>query len=339
MTVATAPANMVNRPFAGALVDYAMRNERVVCVTNDLTKSVEADLFRDKFPERYFSLGMAEQNLAGVLSGLAREGFEPFYPSFAVFTTRRPYEQILLNIAYPNLPVRLMGFLPGLTTPGGVTHQATDDLSLMCALPNMTVFSLSDATDVEGLPALLSGITGPVYCRLPRGEVPRLFDQPLRFNEARLVAKGSDVLLLSTGAATRETISASVALASMGIQAHHLSISTLKPFTDPAVPEALREIGLVVTVENHLTRGGLGTAVAEVIADGRIDAGLRRVGIRDTFTHGGSPDYLFRYYQIDAEGVVGACGEVLGVDVKPAIDKLGALSVEDRRQQADSEAL
>ena len=155
----------VSRPFAPVLVDYALRNERVVCVTNDLTRSAEADLFRETFPDRYFSLGMAEQNLVGVLSGLAREGLEPFYTSFGVFVTRRPYEQIALNVAYPNLPVRLIGFLPGITTPGGVTHQATDDLSLMTGLPNMTVLCLADATDIETFTGALPDIAGP--CVLP----------------------------------------------------------------------------------------------------------------------------------------------------------------------------
>ena len=305
----------VRRPFASVLVDYARRNERVVCVTNDLTRSVEADLFRETFPDRYFSLGMAEQNLVGVLSGLAREGLEPFYPSFSVFATRRPYEQIALNVAYPNLPVRLIGFLPGITTPGGVTHQATDDISLMAGLPNMTVLCLADATDVETFTAALPDIAGPAYCRLPRGEVPRYFEEPFRFNAARLLSKGDDLTVLSTGATTEHAIGSCAALAAAGVGVTHLNVSTLKPFTDPQVLESIARTGTAITVENHLTCGGLGTAVAELIAEHGLGATLRKVGIRDTFTHGGRAAYLFAYYRIDAAAIVEVANGLLGLSV------------------------
>ncbi|MDA3039257.1 MAG: transketolase [Actinomycetota bacterium] len=306
----------VERPFAKALVDYAGRNERVVCVTNDLTKSVEADLFRETFPDRYFSLGMAEQNLAGVLSGLAREGLEPVYPSFSVFATRRPYEQILLNIAYPNLPVRLIGFLPGITTPGGVTHQANDDVALMRGMPNMTVLSLADATDVETLTGVLAEIDGPVFCRSPRGNVPRLFDDPLRFGHARRLSSGSDLTVISSGATTEHSIRACAAIGDAGISVSHLNVSTLKPFTDELVIETLANGAPVITAENHLRSGGLGTAVAELIADHGLGARLHRVGIRDTFTHGGRPEYLFAHYEIDDVAIVNAANELLGSSVQ-----------------------
>ncbi|MEQ8716393.1 MAG: transketolase C-terminal domain-containing protein [Acidimicrobiales bacterium] len=296
-------------------MDYARRNPRVVCVTNDLTKSVEADLFRETFPDRYFSLGMAEQNLVGVLSGLAREGLEPFYPSFSVFVTRRPYEQIALNIAYPNLPVRLIGFLPGLTTPGGVTHQATDDLSLMTTLPNMTVLSLADATDVETFTDSLPAIDGPVFCRMPRGEVPRFFDEPFRLGHARVLSEGADICVLSTGAAAPHAARACETLSAGGVAVAHLVISTLKPFDDLRVTEAIADSPATITVENHLTRGGLGTAVAELMAEAGIRTTLRRVGIRDTFTHGGRPPYLFAHYGIDAIAVIRAANGLLGTSM------------------------
>ena len=311
----------VTRPFAHAFAAYGRQNNRVVSVTNDLTRSSEADVFRAELPDRSYSLGMAEQNLVGVLSGLAREGLEPFYTSFAVFTTRRPYEQIALNVAYPNLPVRLMGFLPGITTPGGVTHQATDDLGLMRNLPNMTVLELADATDVETFWPAVEALPGPLYCRVPRGEVPRLFTQPFELDRVRSLSAGEDLTVLSIGAAVSHASRAVEMLRSTGMGVAHLVVSTLKPFSDEEVLRSIARSGRVITVENHLVAGGLGTAVAEVVAESGLNATLRRVGIADTFTHGGSPDYLFGYYGIDTAGIIQAARALLanpldGIDLE-----------------------
>lgn len=301
----------VTRPFAHAFAAYGRQNDRVVSVTNDLTRSSEADVFRTELPDRSYSLGMAEQNLVGVLSGLAREGLEPFYTSFAVFTTRRPYEQIALNVAYPNLPVRLMGFLPGITTPGGVTHQAIDDLALMRNLPNMTVLELADATDVETFWGTVEALPGPLYCRVPRGEVPRLFTEPFELDRVRSLTTGDDLTVVSIGAAVSHASGAIELLRSTGLGVTHLVVSTLKPFGDEEVLRSIERSGRVITVENHLVTGGLGTAVAEVIAELGLNATLRRVGIADTFTHGGSPDYLFGYYGIDTSGIIRAARELV----------------------------
>lgn len=302
----------VTRPFAHAFAAYGRQNNRVVSVTNDLTRSSEADLFRSELPDRSYSLGMAEQNLVGVLSGLAREGLEPIYTSFAVFTTRRPYEQIALNVAYPNLPVRLMGFLPGITTPGGVTHQATDDLALMRNLPNMTVLELADATDVETFWGTVEALPGPLYCRVPRGEVARLFTEPFELDRVRSVSAGDDLTVLSMGAAVPHASKAIELMRSSGLSVAHLVVSTLKPFDDEEVPRCISRSGRVITVENHLVSGGLGTAVAEVIAESGLNATLRRIGIADTFTHGGTPGYLFGYYGIDTAAIIRAARVLLG---------------------------
>lgn len=301
MNTPSAPTR--SKPYGEAFRAYGHRRESAVCVTNDLTVSCEADLFRDEFPDRYFSLGMAEQNLVGVLAGLAREGLQPFYPTFSVFGTRRPYEQIALSVAYPALPVRIIGFLPGLTTPGGVTHQSTDDIALMSQLPNMTVLEVADATEATTVLDIIDEISGPVFCRMPRGQVPVLFDTPMQFNTARSMADGDELLLISTGAATEVTMAARELLSAAGVSAGHLHVSTLKPFTDPLVQQRLSQAKHVVTVENHLIRGGLGTAVAETIAEGGFGAHLHRIGIADTFTHGGSKDYLFQYYGLSAVNV------------------------------------
>ncbi|KGA13472.1 hypothetical protein GM51_19625, partial [freshwater metagenome] len=190
---------VVSKPFAHSLKSHGSVNEKLVVVTNDLTASCEADLFAQAFPDRHISAGMAEQAIIATLSGLSDEDLYPLYPSFAVFTTRRPYEQIALTIAYPAKKVRLFGFLPGLTTPGGVTHQAIDDLGLMTQLPNMTVLEAADATDMSTILDAIRDIPGPVYARGLRGEVPQLFKEPLVVGQSRDIFPGEQVVVLATG--------------------------------------------------------------------------------------------------------------------------------------------
>ena len=199
---------VVSRPHARNLVRWAKDRPEVIVLSADLTSSCEANDFRDTYPDRFFSLGMAEQNMMGFAGGLAREGFRPYVHTFAVFITRRPFDQVAMSIAYPNLPVRLVGFLPGITTPGGVTHQAVDDVALMRQVPNMTVLECGDATDVESVLDVAESIDGPVYIRMLRGDVPRLFagNEPMKLGRARVLSKGTDVALITTGICTGEAL-------------------------------------------------------------------------------------------------------------------------------------
>jgi transketolase len=306
------------KPYGAAFTEYSRTHEDVMCVTNDLTASCEADEFRATFPQRYFSLGMAEQNLVGTLAGMAREGFTPFYPTFSVFATRRPYEQIALSVAYPALRVRIVGFLPGLTTPGGVTHQSIDDIALMSQLPNMTVLEVGDATEARSVLDVMDAIDGPVFLRMLRGQVPVLFDSPMRFNQARELAVGDDVLVLSSGVQTEAAMRVVADARSAGVQAGLLHISTLKPFSDPLVVERLSTAKTVITFENHLVRGGLGTSVAEVMAENAISARLKRIGVQDTFTHGGGKDYLLSYYGLDERALATAVQDITGARLSSA---------------------
>lgn len=300
-------------PFATALVDYARDRPSVACVTNDLTSSCEADGFRAAFPDRFFALGMAEQNLIGVAAGMAREGLEVIYPTFGVFATRRPYEQIAMSVAYPALPVRLIGFLPGLMTPGGPTHQAIDDLGLMSLLPNMTVIELADATDVETVWSTFDVVRGPIYCRMLRGEVPRLFDTPFELGRMRRLRDGDAALVISSGIMVETVADATERLAAAGIAAGHVHVSTLKPFDDEALVDAIAHAGAgVVTVENHLVAGGLGSAVATVIAERGLAVRLTRLGLQDTFAHGGTRPYLMGYYGLAAADIVEAVERLVG---------------------------
>jgi hypothetical protein len=168
-------------------------------------------------PDRFLSLGMAEQNMIGVAAGLAREGFTPLVHTFGVFLTRRVYDQVAMSVAYPNLRVRLLGFLPGLTTRGGVTHQAIDDVALMRVLPNMTVLGTGDATEVETVLDVADTVPGPLYCRVLRGEVPRLFSDPMRLDRVRVLSEGDDLCVVSSGICTEQAMRALAAVGDAGV--------------------------------------------------------------------------------------------------------------------------
>ena len=298
---------IVARPHVRNLVRFAEGRPEILVLSADLTASCEADAFRDACPDRFLSIGMAEQTLISMAGGLAREGFRPFVHTFAVFLCRRPFDQVAMSIAYPNLPVRLLGFLPGITTPGGVTHQATDDLALMRVLPNMTVLECGDATDVESALQVADSVAGPVYVRMLRGQVPRLFSasQPMRLGTARVLAKGRDVVVLSSGICTAEALRAVPLLRRAGVDVGLVHVSTLKPFSDPRVVDVLAGARHgVVSFENHSIIGGLGSATAELMAEQGIRGPLKRLGLQDVYAHGASRPYLMRKYGLDSRALV-----------------------------------
>ncbi|MGH2523592.1 MAG: transketolase family protein, partial [Anaerolineales bacterium] len=290
---------ILSRVHARNFVEWARDKLEVLVLSADLTSSTEMDLFRDTYPDRFFSMGMAEQNMLGFAGGLAREGFIPCVHTFAVFLYRRAYDQVAVSVAYPNLRVRLFGFLPGVTTPGGATHQAIEDIAVLRALPNMTIVEVGDATEVETVLDAIHPVNGPVYVRMLRGEIPRLFDpgEPLRLGQARRLSTGSDITLLSSGICTEEAMRATQVLSERGVSIQHLHVSTLKPFDDLALLEAAAQARYgVITMENHTLLGGLGTAVAEMMAEAGVGKKLVRIGLKDMFLHGASRHYLMREY-------------------------------------------
>ncbi len=319
---------IVTRPHVENFIRWSADKPEVVVLSADLTNSCEVGKWRDTYPERFFSMGMAEQNMLGFAGGLAREGFEPWLHTFAVFLYRRPLDQLQMSIAYPNLKVRLVGFLPGITTPGGVTHQAIDDVAVMRAVPNMSILETGDATEVESVLDVAHAIDGPVYIRMLRGEVPRLFpeDEPFVLDRARVLSMAgetidapTEVLVITSGILTEEALRAVPALRKAGVAVTHLHISTLKPFTDPTVSRALAATtGAVITMENHVVTGGLGSAVAETMAETGTTAPLHRIGLKDTYAHGASQAHLLREYGLDAFSLIrateAALDRHLGID-------------------------
>jgi transketolase len=314
---------IVTRPHQDSFINWAKDRPEVVVLSADLTNSCEVGKWRDTYPDRFFSMGMAEQNMLGFAGGLAREGFEPWLHTFCVFLYRRPLDQLQMSVAYPALPVRLVGFLPGIMTPGGVTHQAIEDIAVLRAVPNMTILEVGDATEAETIFDVAHSIAGPVYIRALRGEVSRIFPQeePFVFNKARVLSEGRDITLLTSGIMTEEALRAVPLLQEKGVQIHHLHISTLKPFTDPLVLDALKKSSSgVITMENHTVVGGLGSAVAEVMAENGIGFRLIRIGIPDTYAHGASQKYLMKELGLDAIALVSSVEKLLGktLDIKPA---------------------
>jgi transketolase len=307
-------AEVVSKPFYHALVGYGRAHSHVAVVTNDLTASCEADGFRDEFPDRHVSAGMAEQALVASLSGMAQEGLYPIYTSFAVFCTRRPYEQVALTLAYPAKKATLVGFLPGLTTPGGVTHQAVDDIGLMTSLPNMTVVEAADATDMETVLDAIHDVPGPTYVRGLRGEVPRLFSDPMVVGRHRRLVDGSDVIVLVSGHLTEAALTVVGELSQDHPGLGLINVSTLKPFDDELLISQLVNAAVVITVENHWKASGLSRIVAGVLSDRHSAARLVSVGVDDTFTHGGSAGYLEDFYGIGATHIRSAVLDALGVE-------------------------
>ncbi len=318
---------MVVRPHVQNFIDWARDKPEVVVLSADLTNSSEVGRWRDAYPDRFFSMGMAEQNMLGFAAGLAREGYTPYIHTFAVFIYRRAYDQLAMSVAYPNLRVRMIGFLPGILTPGGVTHQAIEDVAILRATPNMTVLETGDATEVESVLDVAQAVDGPVYVRMLRGVVPRLFPRtdPMRLDRVRVVAEGSDVALITSGIETEEGMRAVRTLARRGVGVRHLHVSTHKPFDDPEILATLAGARAgIVTAENHTIVGGLGSAVAERIAEAGLGKRLVRIGLRDTYAHGASREHLAREYGLDAIGIVRGVerllGEPLGIDAVDLVD-------------------
>ena len=333
---------IVVRPHVDNFVAWSKDKPEVVVLTADLTNSCEVGPWAATYPDRFFSMKMAEQNMMGFAAGLAREGLEPWIHTFAVFIYRRPYDQLAMSIAYPNLPVRFVGFLPGITTPGGVTHQAIEDLAVLRATPNMTILETADATEVESVLDVAHAVDGPVYIRMLRGEVPRLFprEEPMRLDRVRILREGDDVTVFTSGITTEEALRATGPLADAGVDVTHVHVSTHKPFSDPLILESIRRAKHgVITLENHSIVGGLGSAVAEVIAENGVGTRLLRLGLRDTYAHGASKGYLMKHYGLDAAAVVRGVEDLLGRPTGINDADLETVRVEAVHSLAKAEAL
>lgn len=312
------PYKTALKPYGEALLALARRRPEVLCLGADLTRQTETDIFRDALPERFINAGMAEANMIGIAGGLARAGHVVFVNTFGVFCTRRCYDQIAMAVAYPNLNVKIVGFMPGLSSPGGPSHQAIEDVALMRALPNMTVIDPADALEITQAVTAVADHQGPVYLRLKRGEIPLIFDDDHRLElvKAQVIAGGEhyDVCIVGAGMMIPAVLAAARTLEDNGIAATVINAPVIKPLDKPTIVTAARKSRIVITAENHTIIGGLGSAVAEAIAEAGVAAPLRRIGIEDVFAESGSREFLFSRYGLGTQNIIDAAWRGLTIN-------------------------
>jgi transketolase len=297
-------------PFGHALVELARKRPDVIGMTADLGKYTDLHIFAKQFPDRCYQMGMAEQLLFGAASGLAAEGFTPFATTYAVFASRRAYDFIHQTIAEEDRNVKIACALPGLTSGYGPSHQATEDLALFRAMPNMTVIDPCDALEVEQVVAAVAAHRGPVYMRLLRGQVPVVLDEydyKFELGKARLIRGGKDALIISSGIMTMRALEAAKVLSDDRVEAAVLHVPTIKPLDSETI---LREAGksgrLVIVAENHSVIGGLGEAVAGLLMRSGIHPAFRQIALPDEFLAAGALPTLHDRYGISADAVTKA---------------------------------
>ena len=291
--------------YGEALRDLGAQDERVVVLEADIGKSTRSAIFGDAFPERYFNVGIAEQNEMAVAAGLSSCGKVPFVSTYAVFASMRACEQVRTFVAYPRANVKICPSHGGLT-PGndGPTHQATEDLGIMRTIPNMTVCMPSDATMAYKAVFAAAELEGPLYLRLTRDGIPVIYDDDLdfTFGKAIVLRTGADATIIANGDMVTQALQAARALAAEGVDVTVIDMHTVKPLDESCVIEHCAGKPFVVTVEDHQINGGLGSAVAEVLVE-NCPVPMKRIGLRDTFAESGPYLELLKKYGMDAAAI------------------------------------
>jgi transketolase len=284
------------------LVELGKRHPELLVLDGDLANSTRAELFESAFPERFLQMGIAEQNMMGVAAGLAGVGFVPWLSSFAVFLTSRTLDQLRMVVAQPKLNVKLgAGYAGIMTSKTGKTHQEVEDVAVMRALPNMTVIAPADGPELRGAMAAMMADSSPTYLRLTRDATPVIFDDSHKFEIGKVyvVREGGDITIMSYGPQTTRALAAADLLAGEGISAHVVHVPTIKPLDADAIVAAAEKTGLVLTTEDHNRYGGLGGAVAEVLAQ-RRPTRMRIHGWQDVFGESGDNDALLDKYGLSS---------------------------------------
>lgn len=300
--------------YGKTLAELGEKNGNIVVLDADISKSTNTFHFQKKFPDRFFDVGVAEQNMIGIAAGLATVGFIPFASTFAVFLSMRASEQIRTSVAYPKLNVKIVATNAGVEIAGdGVTHQAIEDLSIMRTIPNMTVISPSDPVTTKKATEAIAQMYGPVYMRLGRQTSSVLHDDDADFEIGKMmrVRDGNDITIIATGNMVEQAIIASDYLKKKGIAARVYDCHTIKPIDADEIIRAAKETNGIVTAEDHNIVGGLGSAVSEVISDSHPVL-VKRVGLNDTFASSGR-DYkkLMSHYNLDSNEIIKKAEELL----------------------------
>lgn len=294
--------------YGQALEALGAARQDVVVLDADLSKSTKTNMFQNKFPERFFNMGIAEQNLMGVAAGFAAAGKVPFASTFAVFATGRAYDQIRNSICYPRLNVKIAATHAGITVgEDGGSHQALEDINLMRGLPNMTVLVPADGPEAYNAVMAAAEVEGPVYIRLGRSAVPTITDPDEAFviGKGKCLREGADVTLIACGMMVAVALDAAELLAAEGVSAAVIDMSTIKPIDRALISEWAGKTGAVVTAEEHNIIGGLGSAVAEVLALDK-PVPMEMVGIEDVFGESGTAAALVEKYGLTEEHIADA---------------------------------
>lgn len=288
-------------------------NERVVALCADLTESTQMHVFRDAFPKRFIEIGIAEQNLVTVASGLARAGKIPFTSSYAAFSPGRNWEQIRTTVTLNNQPVKIVGSHAGVSVgPDGATHQMLEDIALMRVLPNMVVVAPGDSLEAEKATRAIAENGKPSYLRLAREKTPifSTADSPFEIGKAYVLKEGSDVSLLGTGTMTYQLLVAAKILETKGIHAEVVHVPTIKPLDHETILASAKKTGRVVTAEEAQAAGGFGSAITEFLSE-VLPMPVKRIGINDRFGESGAPSELMEYFGLSGDKLIGSIEEFI----------------------------
>jgi len=299
--------------YGEALVELGEKYKNIVVLNADLSGSTKTELFHNKFPNRFFNMGIAEQDMIGTAAGLATTGKIPFVSTFAIFAVGKPWEQIRQSIANPALNVKIVSTHGGITVgEDGASHQCIEDIGLMRVLPNMTVIIPADGIETKKAMEAIVEYKGPVYMRLSRMRFPVILDESYDFKigKGNVLKEGRDVTIFATGFMVSQSLKALDQLEAEGISTQLINLATIKPIDQELIIEASRATGAVVTAEEHSIIGGLGSAVAEVLSE-HCPTPMRIIGIKDQPGTSGSPAELLDCYQLNPQHIISAVKEVL----------------------------
>lgn len=299
--------------YGEGLILAGEENENVVALCADLTESTRTLGFKEKFPERFFEIGVAEQNLVTVASGMAAIGKIPFVTSYAMFSPGRNWEQIRTTICYNNMPVKIIGSHAGISVgPDGATHQALEDMAIMRVLPNMVVICPTDSIESRKATVAIAKTGKPAYLRLSRDKIPVVTtnETPFEIGRAEVFKEGKDVAIIACGQMVYRALKVSKELETHKISARVINCHTIKPLDKKTIVKAAEECGAVVTVEEHQVNGGLGGAVAEVLSQ-NFPVPLHILGIEDTFGESGEPNELLEKFGLTESAITKAVTKVL----------------------------
>ena len=299
--------------FAEALLELGARDQRIVVLGADTSVSIKTSLFGDRYPGRFFNVGIAEANMIGIAAGLALAGKVPFVSTYSAFVPGKCFDQIRNAVAYPNLDVKIVSSHGGLTVgPDGASHQTVEDVAAMRAVPRMRVVVPADAPSTKVLVTRAAGIPGPFYIRLSRPNVPTIYSPgaELDVGTANVLREGSDVSIVACGLLVNEALEAADVLSKTGVRAEVVDSHTVKPLDAETIVRSARKTGAVVTAEEHNILGGLGGAVAEAVSETH-PVPVRRVGVRDTFGESGEHQELMAKYGLTSKEIVQAAKTIV----------------------------